>query len=106
MLNVLKLRQETTILQTGRFRMVAARDSEGVGGNRETIGRYLRLIKPAISIAGKQEGTSSQNQPFRLPALGAGRGSHCEALAEAIAVKVGGLECPAYFTRIWRRKRL
>ena len=45
--------------------------------NRETVGRYLRLSKPAISITG----------------TGAGRRSRCEALGEVIAAKVE-VECP------------
>ena len=43
-----------------------------LGLNRETVGRYLRLAKPAISTAGTI----------------AGRKSQCEPLAEAILAKV------------------
>lgn len=58
-----------------------------LGLNRETVGRYLRLAKPAISTAGLEE-------PYQAkPAISttgpiAGRKSQCEPLAEAILAKV------------------
>ena len=55
--------------------------------NRETIGRYLRLAKPAISTAGFWEPCQAK------PAISttgptAGRKSQCEPLAEVILAKV------------------
>jgi len=58
-----------------------------LGLNRETVGRYLRLAKPAISTAGFEE--PCQAKPA-IPTTGtmAGRKSQCEPLAEAILAKV------------------
>jgi transposase len=58
-----------------------------LGLNRETVGRYLRLAKPAISTTGFEEPCQAK------PAISttgppAGRKSQCEPLAEAILAKV------------------
>ena len=39
-------------IQLGAAWLVAARIAKELGINRETVGRYLRLPKPAISITG------------------------------------------------------
>jgi transposase len=63
--------QETICILDGRgwSRRRIARE---LGIDRETVGRYLRLAKPAISTAGN----------------GVGRKSQCEPLAEVIRAKV------------------
>jgi transposase len=58
-----------------------------LGLNRETVGRYLRLAKPAISTTGFEQPCQAK------PAISttgppAGRKSQCEPLAEAILAKV------------------
>ena len=58
-----------------------------LGLNRETVGRYLRLAKPAISTAGL-EGPSQAKPAISTTAPIAGRKSQCEPLAEAILAKV------------------
>jgi transposase len=59
-------------LQFIRPGLVSAAHRSELGIDRETVGGYLLLAKPAISTAGK----------------GAGRKSQCEPLAEAIMAKV------------------
>ena len=84
MSNVLKVSLQTTIYSLADRGWSQRRIASELGINRETVRRYLRLAKPAISITGseegadrkpaisitgKQAGTHSQNQPFRLPPL-------------------------------------
>src|SRR5258708_32533092 len=72
MSNVLKVSLQTTIhslYDRGWSRRRIARE---LGIDRETVGRYLRLAKPAISTPGK----------------GVGRKSQCEPLVEVITAKV------------------
>jgi hypothetical protein len=73
-------------LQPAPFSHARKLASEEVGINREMVRWYLRLEKPAISIAGSEKGADrkpaisitvkqaggphGQSQPFRLPALG------------------------------------
>src|SRR5207244_3705697 len=69
----------------------------------ETVGRYLRLKKPAISVAGseggsdrkpaisitgKEQGGAGSKPAISITGVRAGRRSHCEALAEVIAAKL------------------
>jgi transposase len=72
MSNVLEVSLQTTIYSLAQRGWSQRRIAKESGINRETVGRYLRLPKPAISIAG----------------IGAGRRSRCEALAEVISAKV------------------
>jgi hypothetical protein len=58
-----------------------------LGINPETVGRYLRLAKPAISTTGAEEGAAAK-PAISITDIGAGRRSYCEALAEVIAAKV------------------
>src|ERR1700756_1411824 len=54
-----------------------------LGLNRETVGRYLRLAKPANSTVGFEE--PCQTKPaISTTGSTAGRKSQCEPLAEAI----------------------
>jgi predicted transcriptional regulator len=74
-----------------------------LGINRETVGRYLRLAKPAISttsveegeapkpaipITGKQAREDESKPAISIAGITTGRRSYCEPLAEAIAAKV------------------
>src|ERR1700721_1505634 len=72
MSNVLKVSLQTTIYSLADRGWSQRRIASELGINRETVRRYLRLAKPAISIAG----------------VGAGRRSRCERLAEVIGVKL------------------
>ncbi|MBV8279468.1 MAG: helix-turn-helix domain-containing protein [Verrucomicrobia bacterium] len=58
-----------------------------LGLNRETVGRYLRLPKPAISTAGFLEPGQAKPAISTIGAM-AGRKSQCEPLAAAILAKV------------------
>jgi hypothetical protein len=88
-------------LQPGRSWMVAAT-------NGETVRRYLRLAKPAISISitGSEEG-ADRKPAISIAGVGTGRRSRCESLAEVIGVKLeAGLSSPAYLPGSGRAKRL
>jgi hypothetical protein len=61
----------------------SARPAISIAGSEEGADR-----KPAISITGKQAGERESNQPFRVAGFGAGRPSRCERLAEVIAAKL------------------
>ena len=55
--------------------------------NRETVGRFLRLAKPAIPTAGPEE--SCEPKPaISTTGSVAGRKSQCEPLADAVLAKV------------------
>jgi transposase len=78
------------------------RIAKELGVNRETVGRYLRLSKPAISTTGFEDGQSpkpaisitgnlagKESKPaISIAGIGAGRRSRCEVFAEVIAAKV------------------
>ena len=103
MSNVLKVSLQTTIYSLanrGWSQQLIARE---LGLNRETVGRYLRLAKPAILTTGDEEGAGAKpaipitgNQPgqdeskpaISITGVASGRRSYCEALAEEIAAKV------------------
>jgi predicted transcriptional regulator len=72
MSNVLKVSLQTTIYSLANRGWSQRRIASELGINRETVGRYMRLAKPAIPITG----------------AAAGRRSYCEPLGEAIAAKV------------------
>src|ERR1700758_2482594 len=74
MSNSLKVSLQTTIYSLSDRGWSRRRIARELGIDRETVGRYLRLAKPAISIAGN----------------GVGRKSQCEPLAEVIKAKVEG----------------
>src|SRR5271165_879932 len=72
MSNVLKVSLLAAIYSLDDKGWSRRRIARELGLNRETVGRYLRLAKPAISTTGTM----------------AGRKSQCEPLAEAILAKV------------------
>src|SRR6478672_9998091 len=72
MSNCLKVSLQTTIYTLDGRGWSRRRIARELGIDRETVGRYLRLAKPAISTTGN----------------GVGRKSQCEPLAEVIRAKV------------------
>ena len=102
MSNVLKVSLQTTIYSLTDRGWSQRRIASELGINRETVGRYLRLAKPAISIIGSEEAVDrkpaisiagNQGEAESKPAIStagfsAGRRSQCEPLAEVIAAKV------------------
>jgi transposase len=103
MSNVLKVSLQTTIYSLADRGWSQRRIASELGINRETVRRYLRLAKPAISIAGSEEGADrkpaisitgkqareTQSKPaISIGGIGAGRRSRCERLAEVIAAKL------------------
>jgi transposase len=58
-----------------------------LGSNRETVGRYLLLAKPAISTTGF-DGASEVKPAISTAGTIAGRKSQCDPLAEVIMAKV------------------
>src|SRR5271165_6098119 len=57
-----------------------------LGIDRETVGRYLLLAKPAISTTGLEE-ASEAKPAISTAGNGVGRKSQCEPLAEVIMAK-------------------
>jgi len=103
MSNVLKVSLQTTIYSLAQRGWSQRRIAKELGINRETVGRYLRLPKPAISTAGFEDGEAGkpaisitgilagkeESKPaISITGTGAGRRSRCEALAEVIGAKV------------------
>ena len=74
MSNVLTVSVQATIYSLHERGWSRRRIARELGIDRETVGRYLLLAKPAISTAGK----------------GIGRKSQCEPLAEVILAKIEG----------------
>jgi transposase len=64
MSNVLKVSLQTTIYSLHDRGWSQRRIAWELGINRETVGRYLRLAKPANSTAGKSGGRKSQCEPL------------------------------------------
>ena len=101
MSNSLKVSLQTTIYSLADRGWSQRRIASELGINRETVRRYLRLAKPAISTAGSEEGadrnpaistTGFEEAGEVKPAIstagnGVGRKSQCEALAEVILAK-------------------
>jgi Homeodomain-like domain len=83
MSNSLKVSLQTTIYSLDDRGWSRRRIARELGIDRETVGRYLRLAKPAISTTGLEEAgetkpatsttgleeVGEQNQPFRPPGL-------------------------------------
>jgi predicted transcriptional regulator len=103
MTNVLKVSLQTTIYSLADRGWSQRRIASELGINRETVGRYLRLAKPAISttgveedeapkpaipITGKQAGEDESKPAISIAGITAGCRSYCEPLAEVIAAKV------------------
>jgi predicted transcriptional regulator len=103
MSHVLKVSLQTTIYSLAQRGWSQRRIAKELGINRETVGRYLRLPKPAISITGSEESedpkpaisitgdlvAKEESKPaISIAGTGAGRRSRCESFAELIAAKV------------------
>jgi transposase len=88
MSNVLKVSLQTTIYSLAQRGWSQRRIAKELGVNRETVGRYLRQSKPAISITGDLAGKQESKPVISIAGTGAGRRSRCEALAELISAKV------------------
>ena len=88
-------------LQFRRPRLSRRRIARELGIDRETVGRYLRLakpaiptagsegvgeVKPAISIAGFEEAGEAE-PAISTAGIGAGRKGQCEPLAEMLKAK-------------------
>ena len=94
MSNVLKVSGSTElveVLQTTIYSLAdrgwsQRRIASELGINRETVRRYLRLAKPAISIAGSEE-EADRKPAISITGVGAGRRSRCESLAEVIRAR-------------------
>jgi hypothetical protein len=101
--NVLKVSLQTTIYSLAQRGWSQRRIAKESGINRETVGRYLRLPKSAISITGSEESedpkpaisitgdlvAKEESKPaISIAGTGAGRRSRCESFAELIAAKV------------------
>lgn len=87
MSNVLKVILQATIYSLYDRGWSRRRIARELGIDRETVGRYLLLAKPAISTVGL-EGTGEVKPAISTAGKGAGRKSQCEPLAEAIMAKV------------------
>ncbi len=87
MSNVLKVSLQATIQSLHARDWSRRRIARELGVNRETVGRYLRLAKPAISTTGF-EASCDVKPAISTAGTVAGRKSQCEPLAEAIAAKV------------------
>ena len=87
MSNVLKVSLLAAIYSLHDKGWSRRRIARELGLNRETVGRYLGLAKPAISTTGFEE--PCQGKPaISTAGPTAGRKSQCEPLAEAILAKV------------------
>ena len=87
MSNVLEVSLQTTIHSLADRGWSQRRIAKELGINRETVGRYLRLAKPAISTAGA-EGDEEAKPANSTAGKNGGRKSQCEPLFETIAAKV------------------
>ena len=87
MSNVLKVSLLAAIYSLHDKGWSQRRIARELGLNRETVGRYLRLAKPAISTAGFLEPCQPKPAISTAGSM-AGRKSQCEPLAEAILAKV------------------
>ena len=87
MSNILKVSLQETICTLDSRGWSRRRIARELGIDRETVGRYLRLAKPAISIPGSEE-ASEVKPAISTAGNGVGRKSQCEPLAEVIRAKV------------------
>jgi predicted transcriptional regulator len=107
MSNVLKVSLQTTIYSLAQRGWSQRRIAKELGINRETVSRYLRLPKPAISTAGFEDdeaakpaisitgnlaGKEESKPAISIAGIGAGRRSRCEALAEVRRRATVGVE--------------
>ena len=87
MSNVLKVSLQETICTLDGRGWSRRRIARELGIDRETVGRYLLLAKPAISTPGSEEATEVK-PAISTVGNGVGRKSQCEPLAEVIRAKV------------------
>lgn len=87
MSNLLKVSLQTTIYSLADRGWSQRRIAKELGINRETVGRYLRLAKPAISTAGS-DGDQEAKPANSTAGKNGGRRSQCEPLIATIAAKV------------------
>jgi transposase len=85
--NVLKVSLQTTIYSLADRGWSQRRIAKELGINRETVGRYLRLAKPANSTAGS-DGDQEAKPANSTAGKNGGRKSQCEPLIATIAAKV------------------
>jgi transposase len=102
MSNVLKVSQQATIYSLHGRGWSRRRIARELGIDRETVGRYLLLAKPAISTTGVEEtgeakpaistagaeGAGEAKPAVSIAGKSVGRKSQCEPLADAIMAKV------------------
>jgi transposase len=102
MSNVLTVSLQATIYSLHERGWSRRRIARELGIDRETVGRYLLLAKPAISTTGVEgsggakpaistagiEGTGEAKPAISTAGKGIGRKSQCEPLAEVIVAKV------------------
>ena len=103
MSNVLTVSVQATIYSLHERGWSRRRIARELGIDRETVGRYLLLAKPAISTTGVEgtgeakpaisttgaEGAGEAKPAISTAGKGNGRKSQCEHLAEVIMAKVG-----------------
>jgi hypothetical protein len=87
MSNPLKVGLQTTIFSLDDRRWSRRRIARELGIDRETVGRYLRLAKPAISTSGLEE-VRDVKPTISTAGNGIGRKSQREPLAKVIIAKV------------------
>jgi transposase len=99
MSNVLKVSLQATIYSLADRGWSQRRIAQELGIHRETVGRYLRKSKPAISTTGSLEAGRAKPAISTAGSPSAGRKSPCEPFAESIIAKVQiGLSAQ----RIWQ----
>ena len=86
MSNVLTVSLQATIYSLHDRGWSRRRIARELGIDRETVGRYLLLAKPAISTGA--EGTCEAKPAISTAGKNIGRKSQCEPLAEVIMAKV------------------
>jgi hypothetical protein len=105
MSNVLKLSLQETICTLDARGWSRRRIARELGIDRETVGRYLRLAKPAISIPGSEE--ASEGKPaISTPGNGVGRKSRESSVADK---RIHGTTCKqvaACFEEEWPHRVL
>jgi IS30 family transposase len=87
MSNVLKVSLQTTIYSLHDRGWSQRRIAKELGINRGTVGRYLRLAKPANSTTGSEGGKEAKSANSTAGKSG-GRKSQCEPFFGTIAAKV------------------
>jgi transposase len=87
MSNILKVSLQETICTLDGRGWSRRRIARELGIDRQTVGRYLLLAKPAISTTGSEE-AGEVKSAISTPGKSVGRKSQCEPLVEVIMAKV------------------